>query len=85
MTTEEKACIECNELWPNDAEFFHRGRGNAELLSVCRACFEERYRTPSRRSKKLLAMPAAYSPAAALQGVFNNLVNASHQQERKGA
>lgn len=33
MTTEEKPYIECNELWPNDAEFFHSGRGNAELLS----------------------------------------------------
>lgn len=83
MTTEEKACIECNELWPSDAEFFHRGRGNAELLSVCHACFQERYRSPSRRSKKLLAMPAVYSPAATLQGVFYSLVNASQQQERK--
>lgn len=85
MTTEEKPCIECNELWPNDAEFFHRGRGNAELLSVCHACYQERYSTPTRRSKKLLVMPAVYSPAAALQGVFHDLVNTSQQLQRKGA
>lgn len=85
MTTEEKACIECNELWPNDAEFFHRGRGNAELLSVWHACYQECCITPSRRSKKLLAMPAVHSPAADLQGVFYSLVNASQQQERKRA
>lgn len=85
MTTEEKACIECNELWPNDAEFFHRGRGNAELLCVCHACYQDRYSTPSRRSKKLLAMPAECSPAAALQRVFYSLVNASQQQEGKRA
>ncbi len=85
MNTEEKACIECNELWPNDAEFFHRGRGNAELLSVCHACYQERYITPSRCSKKLLAMPAVYSPAADLQELFYSLVNASQQQERKRA
>lgn len=85
MTTEEKAYIECNELWPNDSEFFHRGRGSAELLCVCHACYQDRYSTLSRRSKKLLAMPAVHSHAAALQEVFNNLVNASHQQERKGA
>jgi hypothetical protein len=85
MTTEEKACIECNELWPNDAEFFHRARGNAELLSVCHACYQECYITPSRRSKKLLPMPAKCSPAAALQGAFHDLVNTSQQLERKGA
>ncbi|MGD9757024.1 MAG: hypothetical protein AB7U71_05795 [Comamonas sp.] len=85
MTTEEKACIECNELWPNDAEFFHRGRGNAELLSVCHACFQERYSTPLRRRKKLLSMSDESSTAAALQVVFHDLVNASQQQERKRA
>lgn len=85
MTPEEKACIECNELWPNDAEFFHSGRGNVDLLCVCHACYQESYRTPTRRSKKLLAMTTVHSHAAALQGVFNNLVNASHQQKRKGA
>lgn len=85
MTTEEKACIECNELWPNDADFFRSGRGNAELLCVCHACYLESYSTPSRRSKKLLAMPLECSPAAALQGVFHDLVNASQQQERKRA
>lgn len=85
MTTEEKACIECNELWPNDAEFFHSGRGNAELLSVCHACYLERYSTPSRRSKKLMAMPVERSAAASLQGVFHDLVNASQKQEGKRA
>ncbi|EFI59740.1 MULTISPECIES: hypothetical protein [Comamonas] len=85
MTTEEKACIECNELWPNDAEFFHRGRGNVNLLNVCHACYQERYHTPSRRSKKLLAMPVECSAAVALQRVFHNLVNTSQQQERKRA
>lgn len=85
MTTEEKACIECNELWPNDAEFFHRGRGTAELLSVCHACFEERYSTPSRRSKELQAMTLECSPTATLQGAFHDLVNASQKQKGKRA
>ena len=85
MTTEEKACIECNELWPNDAEFFHSGRGNTGLLCVCRACYQERYRTTSRRSKKALAAPIEYSPTAMLQGFFTSLVTASRQQQIKGA
>ena len=85
MITEEKACIECNELWPNDAEFFQCGRVGTGLLSVCRACYQERYRTASRRNKKAQAAPMAISPAAMLQGVFTSLVNASQQQERKRA
>ncbi|MEG0201965.1 MAG: hypothetical protein RSG22_15475 [Comamonas sp.] len=85
MTTEEKACIECNELWPNDAEFFHSGRGNTGLLCVCRACYQESYSTPTSRRKKYMAMSIERSPAAAMQGVFHNLVNASQQQERKRA
>ena len=85
MSTEEKACIECNELWPNDAEFFQSGRAGTDLLCVCRACYRERYSNTSRRSKRALATPTETSPAAMLQGFFTSLVTASRQQKRKRA
>lgn len=84
MTSEEKACIECNELWPNDAEFFQHGRNGTDLLCVCRACYLERYRTTTRRSKKALTAATPISPATALQSFFSSLVTASRQQQTKG-
>lgn len=85
MITEEKACIECNELWPNDAEFFQSDRSGTNLLSVCCACYRERYSSSTRSSKKAQAGPIAPSPTALLQGLFTSLVTASRQKQRKGA
>lgn len=85
MSIEEKACIECNELWPNDAEFFQSGRSSTDLLCVCLACYRERYSSGSRRSTKAQAAHIAASSSALLQGLFNSLVAASRQQKIKGA
>ena len=81
MTTEEKPCIECTELWPNDAEFFQNSRTGADLLCVCRACYRERYSNASRRSKKTAS--SEVSPAAMLQSFFTSLVTASQQQRKR--
>ena len=78
MTSVEKPCIKCNELWPDDKEFFFAGRGNSALLSVCKACYAEHYRTPESRRKPKRAAPSTCLPSAALQGIFHDLVAGAH-------
>lgn len=78
MTSTEKPCIKCNELWPDDKEFFFAGRGSTALLSVCKACYAEHYRSPESRRKPKKAVPATSLSAVTLQGIFHDLVAGAH-------
>ncbi len=39
---QERLCSGCHEYWPDDSEFFFKGR------SICKACY---YETPSAQKK----------------------------------
>lgn len=84
MSSVEKTCTGCGESWPDDKEFFFSG-GHRRLMSVCKACYTETHRPAGSRSKPPKVAPNNCIPAAALQGVFHDLVNTSQQQERKRA
>lgn len=77
MTTAEKTCTGCGESWPDDKEFFFSG-GHRRLMSVCKACYTETHRPAGSRSKPPKATPTNYISAAALQGIFRNLVAGAH-------
>ena len=77
MTTAEKTCNGCGESWPDDKEFFFSG-GKQRLMSVCKACYTETHRPAGSRSKPPKAVPANCISAAALQGIFRNLVAGAH-------
>lgn len=77
MTIEEKTCNDCGESWPNDKEFFFSG-GRHRLMSVCKACYTETQRPAGSRSKPPKTTPTNYISAAALQGIFRNLVTGAH-------
>ena len=39
----EKICVNCNEGWPADSEFFYReSRQPDGLMRTCKACYSER-------------------------------------------
>lgn len=56
----EKQCTDCNEWWPDDAEFFFSA-GRGTLMTQCKACYTQRRREagtkpPIRGAAKLQAV-----------------------------
>lgn len=57
----EKLCIECNEYWPLDDEFWsHRiavlthGNTSKRYESACKCCYSIRYRPHKVKTKNLI-------------------------------
>lgn len=67
----EKLCIECNEYWPLDDEFWsHRivvlvgGNTSKRYESVCKSCYDIRYRP--NRTKTKNRIKSAYEKRAVI-------------------
>ena len=58
----EKLCVECNEYWPLDDEFWFfqwatsvKGVKYKQYCAACKACYDTRYR-PNKRVKERKAI-----------------------------
>ena len=48
----EKVCIKCDEGWPADSEFFFSDKRKPDgLMSICKACYNERPCMVRRKQK----------------------------------
>lgn len=67
----EKLCIECQEYWPLDSEFWFTYKGKKKkdgtqstcYEAACKGCYVVRYK-PSRLTKKKYSVRSGYEVAA---------------------
>lgn len=63
----EKLCIECNEYFPADTDFFWatgriKKNGETQIAAACKVCFDKRYK---RRKYKIITPITALGMVAA--------------------